>query len=83
MAKKKTEFDPNIVPKDIPSMTWDETEAALARIEFQFNVLHELPKLEDGRKVTEYMHETFYGLRQMCTQLHWRRIQLVMQMQKK
>ena len=76
MKSKAKEFDPNSVPKDVGVMKWEETEKALARISFQFKVIHDLPKLDDGRKVSEYMHEALHGLRRMAQELHWRRIQL-------
>ena len=78
MKQKRKEFDSTALPKYVPTMTWAETEAALASIELQFKVLHDLPKLADERKPHEYMHEALHGLRQRCREIGERRTQLLM-----
>jgi hypothetical protein len=76
-GKQEDEFNPNALPKHVPSMKWEETEAALDAIMFQFKVIHDLPKLPDGRKATEYMHEALQGLRDRCREIGIRRHEIV------
>jgi hypothetical protein len=64
------------VNKAAKDLTWDETEEILRRLDLQFKMIHDLPKIEKD-KPDVYMNEALWGLRRMCQDLHWRRIAIV------
>lgn len=73
MAKEKA-IQPLIsdLPKvwvPVESLSWDKAREELARIELQFKMIHDMPKLGDQKPV-EYMHDALEGLRGRTIALH-------------
>lgn len=76
-TKEIEPLETNLTPvqKSAEHLSWVEARSELERINFQFRILHDLPKV-DGKKPTEYMLETFEGLRRRCIAIHWRCIDI-------
>jgi hypothetical protein len=68
--------------KDANKLTWEETERELDRLNYQFIVIHDLPKVNDQKPI-EYMEEALEGVRKRCREIGWRRIELVKKLYKK
>jgi hypothetical protein len=75
-ANEKPKMRAPIPP--VSSVSMEHCRSELERLQKQFIVLHDLPKI-DGISATEYMRETFDVLRQRCIDLHWRQCSLLQQ----
>lgn len=72
----KSKLPKRLIPAEFMSITQIEIE--LNKIQQQFIIIHDLPKIGDATPM-EYMHESLEGLRNRCIELHWQRIELIKQ----
>jgi hypothetical protein len=73
-SKSQSKLSNRLLPTK--SMTAEMVAVELSKIQQQFIIIHDMPKIGD-RTPIEYMHESLEGLRSRCIELHWRSIELV------